>query len=55
MDRSDYVPDDVTRAMVLHRLSQHDARDGFILYGYPRTVERFTTRTGNAADNGTPD
>jgi adenylate kinase len=38
MDRGDYVPDEVTNAMVRDRLSQPDAADGFLLDGYPRTV-----------------
>ncbi len=43
MDAGEYVPDDVTNAMVADRLAQPDARDGFVLDGYPRTsaqVER---------------
>ena len=38
MDAGDYVPDSVTNAMVRDRLSQDDARIGFLLDGYPRTV-----------------
>ena len=38
VDRGDYVPDDITTAMVLARLERPDAREGFILDGYPRTV-----------------
>lgn len=38
MDRGDYVPDYVTNKLVLDRLSQSDAHDGFILDGYPRTL-----------------
>jgi adenylate kinase len=34
------VPDDITTAMVLERLDQPDARDGFVLDGYPRTVRQ---------------
>src|SRR5690625_2594790 len=33
----EYVPDDVTNAMVADRLAQDDARPGFLLDGYPRT------------------
>lgn len=37
MDAGEYVPDEVTNAMVADRLSQDDARAGFLLDGYPRT------------------
>jgi adenylate kinase len=37
MDRGELVPDDVTDAMVEERLAQPDARDGFLLDGFPRT------------------
>lgn len=37
MDAGEYVPDEVTNAMVADRLSQDDARTGFLLDGYPRT------------------
>lgn len=38
MDRGELVPDDVTDAMVAERLAQPDARDGFLLDGFPRTL-----------------
>jgi adenylate kinase len=37
MDAGEYVPDEVTNSMVAYRLSQDDAKDGFLLDGYPRT------------------
>ncbi|MCF8530206.1 MAG: adenylate kinase [Candidatus Nanopelagicales bacterium] len=40
MDAGEYVPDGVTNAMVRDRLTHEDARPGFILDGYPRTVEQ---------------
>jgi adenylate kinase len=40
MKRGDLVPDDVIIAMVTERLQEEDARDGFILDGFPRTVEQ---------------
>jgi adenylate kinase len=38
MDRGDLVPDDVTNRMVKARLEEADARSGFLLDGFPRTV-----------------
>ncbi|CAN5338549.1 adenylate kinase [soil metagenome] len=38
MDRGDLVPDDVTIEMVRNRLAEPDAREGFLLDGFPRTV-----------------
>lgn len=40
MERGELVPDDVTIAMVLERLSQPDCRDGAVLDGFPRTIEQ---------------
>ena len=36
--RSEYVPDSVTNGMVRDRLKEADAKVGFLLDGYPRTV-----------------
>ncbi len=38
MNRGDLVPDDVVIGIALERLSADDARDGFLLDGFPRTV-----------------
>ena len=40
MDAGEYVPDGITNAMVRDRLSWDDCRPGFLLDGYPRTVEQ---------------
>ena len=38
MDRGEYVPDELTNAMVRERLGQDDVQEGFLLDGYPRTL-----------------
>lgn len=40
MDKGEYVPDDLTIKLALDRLSQPDARGGFVLDGFPRTVRQ---------------
>ncbi|MBC7594198.1 MAG: adenylate kinase [Kineosporiaceae bacterium] len=40
MDAGEYVPDEVTNAMVKDRLAQDDALKAFILDGYPRTLDQ---------------
>lgn len=40
MDAGEYVPDKVTNAMVRDRLAMDDCRAGFLLDGYPRTIEQ---------------
>lgn len=38
MDAGEYVPDEVTNAMVRDRIGLEDAKPGFLLDGYPRTL-----------------
>ena len=40
MDRGEFVPDSVTNAMVKARLAAPDTANGFLLDGYPRSVEQ---------------
>jgi adenylate kinase len=40
MDAGDLVPDDLIIAMAGERLKQPDAEDGFLLDGFPRTIEQ---------------
>jgi adenylate kinase len=37
MDRGDLVPDEVMVRVIAERISRHEAADGFILDGFPRT------------------
>jgi adenylate kinase len=52
MDRGDLVPDDLMVAMAVERLQEDDARDGFILDGFPRTIEQATALDKALADLG---
>ena len=40
IDRGDYVPDEVTTGMIRARLYEADAERGFLLDGYPRTIDQ---------------
>lgn len=40
MDAGDLVPDELIVAMAAERLQEDDAQDGFILDGFPRTLEQ---------------
>jgi len=40
MDKGELVPDDVMIGLIKQRLQQDDCEDGFILDGFPRTVEQ---------------
>jgi len=53
MEAGDLVPDDVTVAMVHDRLSEEDARKGFLLDGFPRNVPQAKTLAGLLLDMGT--
>ena len=56
MDAGEYVPDDVTNRMVRARIGEPDAAPGFLLDGYPRTLDQveeldaMVTHTGHALD-----
>jgi adenylate kinase len=53
MEAGEYVPDEVTNDMVRARLGQPDARRGFLLDGYPRTVDQVARLDEMLADLGT--
>lgn len=38
IDRGELVPDDLTVAMILHRLQQPDCEPGVLMDGFPRTI-----------------
>jgi adenylate kinase len=40
IDAGEYVPDSVTNAMIRERLCSDDTRAGFLLDGYPRTLDQ---------------
>ena len=40
LDAGEYVPDSITNGMVRDRLAQADAINGFLLDGYPRTLNQ---------------
>lgn len=46
MDAGEYVPDSVTNNMVRERLKESDAKAGFLLDGYPRTVAQVAELDG---------
>jgi len=40
MDAGELVPDDVIVGMIIDRIAEGDARDGFLLDGFPRNVQQ---------------
>lgn len=52
MDRGEYVPDSLTNALVADRLGQGDCARGFLLDGYPRTLDQVRALDEVLADQG---
>ena len=52
MDRGEYVPDSLTNDLVRDRLSQQDAQAGFLLDGYPRTLDQVNELDDILASHG---
>ncbi|QNN51416.1 adenylate kinase [Nocardioides mesophilus] len=52
MDAGEYVPDEVTNAMVRDRIAQADALEGFLLDGYPRTLSQVEELDSMLAEHG---
>jgi adenylate kinase len=52
MDAGEYVPDSVTNEMVRDRIANADCAAGFLLDGYPRTVEQVAELDAMLAESG---
>lgn len=53
MDAGEYVPDEVTNAMIADRLGADDASSGWLLDGYPRTLEQVRALDAALAESET--
>ena len=54
MDRGELVPDELTNKIVKDRLAMDDAKNGWILDGYPRNAAQVQALDEMLADLGTP-
>jgi adenylate kinase len=54
VDRGELVSDEITNAMVRARLEKDDARNGFLLDGWPRNVAQAEVLRAMMADKKTP-
>jgi adenylate kinase len=52
MDAGDLVPDEITVAMVKDRLAEPDAKAGFLLDGFPRTISQAEQLRSSLAELG---
>jgi adenylate kinase len=52
MDKGEYVPDEITNGMVRDRIGQQDAKSGFLLDGYPRTLAQVQELDAMLAEQG---
>jgi adenylate kinase len=53
MARGEYVPDTLTNAIVADRLREADAAGGFLLDGYPRTIDQVNELDRILSEDGT--
>ena len=51
-DAGELIPDDLTVELIEHRLAQDDARDGFVLDGFPRNLAQAAALDGMLAAIG---
>ncbi len=49
MDKGLLVPDDITIAMLMDRISEDDCKNGYILDGFPRTIPQAESLTAELA------
>lgn len=54
LDRGELVPDAVMLEVIKERLNASDCREGFVLDGFPRTVEQVRQLDRMLAENGKP-
>lgn len=52
MEAGDYVPDEITVAMLEERIAEPDAADGYILDGFPRTLAQVEALDGLIGEDG---
>ncbi|HEY1778019.1 MAG TPA: adenylate kinase [Solirubrobacteraceae bacterium] len=52
MDAGELVPDSVVIGVILERLGDDDARDGFLLDGFPRTIDQADALGGQLEEGG---
>jgi len=52
MDQGELVPDEIIIGVVLERIASDEARDGFLLDGFPRTAEQGRALDSAVADVG---
>jgi adenylate kinase len=54
MESGGYVSDEITNAIVADRLAQQDSQPGFLLDGYPRTLQQVQTLDDVLAETNRP-
>jgi len=54
MESGGYVSDEITNQIVADRLAQPDCESGFLLDGYPRTLQQVQTLDDNLAETNRP-